>query len=381
MAAASVALALSAAGLAACGGGGNGKAPAAGSASASGAHATITVRAAVARTSPLPRVVEAPGTVAAWQEVPVGSETGGLTAVRVLVDEGSFVRQGQVLVQMNDALLRAQLRQQDAQVASAQASLQQATAEYNRAQQLVGQGFISRSVLDQRLAQQRTAAANVAAAQAGRAETLTRLAQTQVRAPVSGLIVARTVVLGQIVSPGTPLFRLVRQGALELNAQVPESDLPGLAPGQTAQVSFSDLGEVTGRVRIVTPVVDPQTRVALARISLPFRAGVRPGMFGTARIALASAPTVVVPQTAIVYRGAASGVFVLDSGNHARFRAVQTGARIGNDVAVTGVNDGERVVIDGAGFLGDGDLVTVSANAGPDAPARAPAPAPARSAS
>lgn len=360
--------------LAGCGGsGGSGSAPEAGSGSASSARATLTVTARPARLAPLPRTIQAPGTVAAWQEVPVGAETGGLTAVRVYVDEGSVVRQGQVLVKLNDALLRAQLRQQDAQLASSRATLAQAEADFRRAEDLARRGFLSPASLDARRAQQATAAASVAAAQAGRAETLTRLSQTEVRAPVSGLITARTVVLGQIVGAGSELFRLVRQGQLELNAQVPETDLQGLRAGLPVRVTLAEIGDMQGTIRIVTPQIDPQTRLGVARISLPPRLGVRPGMFGTAEIALVAAPTVVVPQSAIVYRGSNSGVFVLDAGNHARFRAVQTGARLGREVAVTGVREGERVVDSGAGFLGDGDLVTVAAAAPPAAAPATPA--------
>ena len=104
-------LVLSALLLAGCGGHGEDKTA---EKTAGGSRQTVSV-AAVAQTS-LNRTVTASGTVSAWEEVPVAAETGGLTAVAVYVDEGSYVRQGQPLVQMNDVLLRAQLRQQQAQV-------------------------------------------------------------------------------------------------------------------------------------------------------------------------------------------------------------------------------------------------------------------------
>ena len=156
---------LAAGSLAACGGGGGGGGSASGS-GAGAAPATQTVTVSPARLTPLPRTIQAPGTVAAWQEVPVGAETGGLTAVRVLVDEGAFVRQGQLLVKLNDALLRAQLRQQEAQLASSRATLAQAEADLRRAQDLSRQGFLSPASLDARRAQAQTAAAGVAAAEA-----------------------------------------------------------------------------------------------------------------------------------------------------------------------------------------------------------------------
>ena len=112
---------------------------------------TVTVVAAT--TQSLPRTVTASGTVSAWEEVPVGAETGGLTATAVLTDEGRYVQQGQVLVQLIDTLLRAQLRQQNAAVASAQASLDQANNALARAQELRERGFLSQAGLDNAVAQ------------------------------------------------------------------------------------------------------------------------------------------------------------------------------------------------------------------------------------
>jgi RND family efflux transporter MFP subunit len=322
---------------------------------------SLTVTAVRATAQPLPRTVRGSGSVAAWNEVPVGSEAGGLTAVQVLVDEGAWVRQGQTLVKLNDDVLRAQLRQQDASVASAQALLAQNQAALGRAQELRQRGFLSQASLEQAQANQRTAAAQLAAAQASRAETATRLDQTNVRAPVSGLITARSVVKGQIVAAGTELFRLVRDGQLELNAQIPETELPLVRPGMSAQVSASEVGTVTGRVRVVTPQVDPQTRLGVARISLT-GSGLRPGMFAETAIDVGAAPTVAVPQAAVVFRDGKPGVYVIATDNRVRFRPVTTGPRIGQQVSiVSGLAGGERVAVQGAGFLGEGDRVTVAA--------------------
>ena len=324
------------------------------------AKPALTVTAVTVTPEALTRTVEASGTITAWQEVPVGAETGGLRAVEVYADEGSYVRQGQVLVKMNDAVLSSQQAQQAAQVASAKAQLAQATAALSRAQDLKSQGFLSQASLDQALANQRTAAANVAAAQASLAETSTRRSQTDVRAPVSGLITARSVVKGQIVAAGTELFRLVRDGRLELNAQVPEQDLAAVRPGMPATVMANGVS-TTGTVRIVTPQVDPQSRVGLARIALSAGSALKPGMFATASIAGAATASLTVPAPSIVYRTDQSGVYVLDASSHVHFRPVKTGERAGDRVEVMGgVRAGERVVAQGAGFLSDGDLVRVS---------------------
>ena len=146
-----------------------------------------TVSAATATTVALPRTVVASGTVTAWEEVPVGAETGGLTATILYVDEGSYVRQGQPLVQMNDVLLRAQVRQQQAAVQTAEANTARDDAALARAQELKERGFLSQAALDTALANQRASAANLASARASLSETQTRLSQATIRAPGSGL--------------------------------------------------------------------------------------------------------------------------------------------------------------------------------------------------
>ena len=320
----------------------------------------LTVSVAPVAMQPLARTVEASGTVSAWEMVPVASETGGLTALAVYADEGSYVRQGQVLVKLNDAILSSQLKQQDAQVASARATLAQATANLNRARELREKGYLAQAALDGRVAEQRTAEAQLQAAQAGRAETATRRGQTSVRAPVSGLIVSRSVVKGQIVPAGQELFRLVRDGRLELAAQVPEQQISLLRTGLPATVSGEGLTSA-GVVRVVTPQVDPQTRVGLARISLAAGSGLKPGMFARASIATGAQPALTVPQNSIVFRADKPGVFVLDRTSHVRFRPVRTGARVGDRVEIAaGLNGGEQIVTQGAGFLADGDLVRVA---------------------
>lgn len=331
---------------------------AAAAASRGGSRQPVTV--AVATTRSLTRTVTASGTVTAWEEVPVGAETGGLTASAVLTDEGRYVQQGQVLVQLNDTLLRAQLRQQNAAVASAQASLDQANNALARAQELRDRGFLSQAGLDTAVAQQATAQAQLNAATAGHAETQARVSQASIRAPVSGLVISRSVTRGQIVQPGTELFRIVRDGRLELDAQIPETEIRLVRAGQSAVVSSDDIGSASGSVRIVTPEVDAQTRLGVARISLASGSGLRAGMFARAEIDVGAQEAVVVPTASILYRENRSGVFVLVEGGVARFQEVSVQSRTDAFSAVDGIPAGAQVIVEGAGFLGDGDRVAVT---------------------
>lgn len=332
-----------------------------------------TVTAATIVLTDLPRIVTASGTVSAWEEVPIGAETGGMEATAVYVDEGSYVRQGQPLVQMNDALLRAQLRQQEASVQSARANLSRDEAALARAEELKGRGFLSQASLDTALANQRASQANVAAALASLSETRTRVSQATIRAPVSGQVISRNVTRGQIVMAGTELFRVVRDGRLELDAQVPETDLPLIRAGQTATITAEQSGQTTGRVRIVTPEVDGLTRLGVARVTLAPDSGLKAGNFARAEIDVGAAPALVVPSAAIVFREGKSGVYIIGTNAAVRFVPVATGARAGQTIAVTGgVQAGQRVVVNGAGFLGEGDLVTVgTANPAPARPTAA----------
>lgn len=352
--------------VASCGGGDEKKADAAPAAGQS-------VTAAVVTLTNLPRVVTASGSVSAWEEVPVGAEAGGLVATGVYVDEGAYVRQGQPLVQLNDAVLRAQLRQQQAGVQTAEANLARDDAALARAQELKERGFLSQASLDTAQANQRSSAAGVAQARAALSQTQTQLNQATVRAPVSGLVISRSVTRGQIVQAGTELFRVVRDGRLELDAQVPETELRLVRAGMSATVVSDQGAQTSGTVRIVTPEVDAQTRLGVARVALAGGSGLRPGMFARASIDVGAAPVLTVPSDAVVFREGRAGVYVIGANNAVRFTPVATGARSGALVSVTGgLQANQRVVVQGAGFLGEGDVVRVVA-----APAARPTAAPA----
>jgi RND family efflux transporter MFP subunit len=193
-----------------------------------------------------------------------------------------------------------------------------------------------------------------------------------VRAPVAGLVSARNVTRGQIVEAGTQLFRLVRDGRLELDAQVPEAELALVRPGQGASLTSDQAASTTGTVRIVTPQVDPQTRLGIARIAIPAASDLRPGMYARAEIDVGTQPALAIPSSAVVYREGQPGAYVIGRGDTVSFTRVTPGVRQGDLVAIgSGLAAGQRVVVQGAGFLGEGDRVRVAAAA--SAPAARPA--------
>lgn len=310
----------------------------------SAASHAATVNYAVVQQVSAPVHITGSGSISAWQEVPVGAETGGLTAVALLADEGQTVTQGQPLLKMNDVLLQAQLKQ-------ASANYDQANKAYQRAETLYKQGYLSAAGLDQAQASMLTTQAALETAQ-------TQLSLATVRAPVAGVVTSRKAVLGQIVQQGAELFRIVRDARIELNMQVVESDLHAIKPGMSAVVTSESTGPVNGTVRIVTPEVDPDTRLGMARISVPWASGLRPGMFAQGSIDAGLQSVMEVPQTAIVYSENKPAVYYISADNKVHLRKVTLGDHVGNNVVLKdAVAPGDRVVTTGAGFLNDGDTV------------------------
>ena len=309
-------------------------------------HSALVNYAVVSR-SQAAVAITGTGSIVSWQEAPVGAEVGGLTAVALLADEGQSVTQGQPLLKMDDVLLQAQLRQ-------AQATATQNQKAYERSKTLAAQGYLSQAGLDQAEAAYQTSQAALQTAQ-------TQLNLATVRAPVSGIVVSRKAVLGQIVTAGNELFRIARDGRIEMNMEVTEADLHRLAPGMPATVQSDAIGPVPGTIRIVTPQVDPATRLGIARISVPWASGLRPGMFATGRVDAGAQDALVMPQSAVVYVQNLPSVFVVDPDSHVHLHKVTTGARQGDNVVVKdGVAEGDRVITTGAGFLNEGDLVKLA---------------------
>lgn len=311
-----------------------------------------------------PHELTASGAVSGLEEVQLAAETGGLNAVELFVEDGQAVSKGQALLKLNDQVLRAQETQSVAALAAAKARQVVSDKALARAQDLAAKGFLSTANLDQKIADQGAAAAQTQQAAASLAEVRTRLAQTVIRAPFAGKISQRSVVVGQFVSVGTPLFKMVKEGRLEVFAQIPENEIASLKSGMTADVEGDAGQKATGRIRLVTASVDASTRLGIAKITLEpaaTSAGFKPGMFAKAQIHAGLHKTLSVPQTAVVYRSGKASVFVLDATRHVRLTPVQTGSREGDRVVIQqGLSDGQDVVSIGAGFLVDGDLVSLA---------------------
>jgi RND family efflux transporter MFP subunit len=336
------------------------------------APSALTVDLVTPRTETWPQTVHAGGPVAAWQEIIVSPEIGGLRIAELRVDVGEHVTRGQVLAQLADESLRAELRKQEAALAQAQANLEQAESNSRRAQMVAGSGALSDQQIEQYHITEATARATLASARAELDATKLKVKQTRVIAPDEGVVIAKSGVLGNVVNTGAELFRLLRQGRVEWQAELDARQLEGVKAGQRARVTLPSGVRVEGTVRIVAPALSTNTGRAIAYVSLPKDSPARVGMFVNGAIDMQATPAVTLPQSALVARDGRSYVYVLGEGDKASSRAVITGRRRGDRIEVlSGLEPDARIVAGGGAFLSEGAHVTVaSADVSADADQR-----------
>jgi HlyD family secretion protein len=346
--------------LAGCSRGGNGQRGA-----APARAAVMTVTAAPLEHSELARKISMNGSVYAWQEVIIAPEVGGYRVADVLVDVGAHVKAGQKLVTLSTSLLEAEVATKQAIVNQRQAELDNAESALHRGQMLAETHVLSEADLDKLSADQRAKRAALASARADLDTSQLRLKFTSVTAPDDGVITARTVTVGQIAQAGGEMLRLLRNGRIEWRGEVPEMRLGELAPGQDVTVATVEGLAVHGKIRVVAPTIASGNRTGLVYVDLPPDDRVRPGMFARGEIEIGRGPGFTVPLESIVSSDGYSYVFVVRADNTVERRRIETGAVLGDSIEVmSGVQGNEAVVNKGAGFLKDGDLVSVGTVSG-----------------
>ena len=348
-----------------------------------------TVTATLARQRAFVERLFVSGTLVARDEAMVGAQIDGLRIVEVLAEDGDRVEKGQILARLDRSQLDALLAQNDAAVARADAAIAQARNQVDQSEAIRAQaaadllrarklepGIITQATLDQRVAAARSTEAQVAAAEsalavanadkrsreAERRELMVRIDRTDVRAPVAGLVSRRSARLGALaVGSGDPLFRIITNGAIELEADVPEDSLAELALGMLANVDLpGPNNSVSGTVRLVSSEVDQTTRLGKVRIALAAQAHI--GSFASASIVLARRTSVAVPAAAVAQTGSVDSVLVVHDG-HIEQRTVTTGLTNDAETEITaGIAVGEAVVVRAAAFLRNGDAVRAVAS-------------------
>lgn len=302
------------------------------------------------------------GSIAARREMPVGSVGEGGQVVSVLVDAGDWVRKGQALAVIDRSVQQQQAASLAAQVEVAAADSRIAQANLDRALRLVERGFISKADVDRLTATRDAAAARVQVARAQLGETRARNARLTIAAPEAGLVLARAVEPGQVVTGGSAvLFRIAKGGEMEMAVRLSEDDLAKLSVGVPAQVMPVGADRsYAGQVWQVSPVVDQADRQGVARIALNYAPALRPGGFATARINAANVVAPRLPESAILSDDKGSFVYIVNKDGRVERRGVRTGLVTADGIAVTqGLNGTEQVVLRAGGFLNPGDKVKV----------------------
>ena len=319
----------------------------------------LTVTLTQAKLAMVPLQLAANGNIAAWQEAIIGSEANGLRIKELHVNVGDAVRSGQLLATLDDAGVQVDLALARAALHEAQALAAEATANAERARGVQTAGVLSAQQISQYLTQEQTAKARVASAQAQWDAQQLRLKHTKVLAPDAGIISARSAALGAVVGAGSELFRLIRQGRLEWRAELTSQELVRMRKGTPVVVTAPDGTHSKGKVRIVSPTVDPQTRNGLVYVDIA-AAHFKPGMFARGEFDLGRSDALTVLQSAVVVREGFSFVYAVGADNRAKQRKVQTGRMLGDTIEIVqGISPQDRLVATGAGFLTDGDLVRI----------------------
>ncbi|MCB1521936.1 MAG: efflux RND transporter periplasmic adaptor subunit [Hyphomicrobiaceae bacterium] len=344
------------------------------------------VTVAKVATEVLVETVLVTGTLVPRDEILVAPEVEGLRVIELKAEVGDRVRAGDVLATLERTQIESQLAQNTAtlartdaliaqaksQIAQAEAAASEAQAAFQRAQPLRKSGFVSESVFDQREAAQRTTAAMLIAARDGlkvaeatKAETAAqrrelewRLGNTQVKAPRNGIVSRRTARVGAVATAAAePMFRIIADGEIELDAEATEAALAKIRQGQRVTLEVAGVGAVRGTVRLVSPEVDRSTRLGSVRIFIGDRTDLRIGAFARGRIVTSQGRGLVVPASAVLYSTDATSVQRVTD-NHVETRIVETGLRSGGQVEIRkGLAEGDLVVAKAGTFLRNGDRV------------------------
>lgn len=345
----------------------------------------IVVTAAETRTL-VDRVV-ATGSVQAVEDVYVTPLVEGLSIRTLAADVGDRVEAGGTLATLNDDALVLQKSQTEASLAKANAALAQIEAQLveakanadeavrvrDRAQRLVKSGSQSQAAADQAVAAADAALARVNSAEQAIAVSQAdikvaqsqiddidlKLARTAVKSPVAGIVSARTAKIGAIASgAAAPLFTVIRDGEIELKADVSEDGILKLAPDQKATVTLAGgAATLTGTIRLVEPTLDPQSRLGRVYIRFDEPGKARAGMFASAQIVVEEKEGIVLPLSAVTTAGGKTVARKVEGGV-VKLVPVETGIQDGQVIEiVSGLAAGDEVVAKAGAYVREGDRI------------------------
>lgn len=272
--------------------------------------------------------------VEAVQQATVGAQIQG-RVLEVMADAGKLVRKG-------DLLMRIDAREAAEAARAAEAQYANAKVNYERTRSLVTQKFLSAAALDKAKADFDAASANRAAAGASQSHA-------SIVSPINGIVARRHAELGDMATPGKPLFTIYEPGGLRVTASVPQYRLKEIRSVRTARVEFPELGKwVDATSVILLPTADATTHVSQVRVNLPALPEATPGMFARVHFVLGQAEKLTVPAAAVLRRGEVAAVYVQTADNRLSLRQLRLGDPVGQGEieVLAGLASGDKVVTD-----------------------------------
>lgn len=283
----------------------------------------------------------------------------------VHVKVGDKVRQGQLLVAINNQDLQAKRAQVNASITQATAAFNNAKKDYERFKALFAQNSASQKEMDDMTAHYEMAKAGLEAANQMKNEINAQFAYANITAPFSGVVTNLFVEEGDMANPGMPLVAVESPGKFEVTAMVPESDIAQISSGIPVNIIVKSLGiTTTGKVtEVSTSAKNTGGQYLVKAVLDPTDANILSGMFATVQFPVASKSknaVVMVPKSALVERGQLTGVYTLSSQSTAVLRWITLGKTIGDQVEVlSGLNTEESFITSADGKLYNGAKVSV----------------------
>lgn len=334
----------------------------------------VAARVIEARSTVEPLLYEAVGTVKAQLSATVSSKLMGvIQAFRV--KEGDRVKAGDLLVQLDERQVAAQLKQAQAALAearqaeagavsartAAEAGAQRALLSYRRNRTLLEGEAITREAFETVETQHKQAQAALSQAQAMVAAAQFRISQAQasvkaatvarkdaqIVAPFDGKVTAKLADAGALAAPGTPLLTLEREGGYRIDLVVPEAYIQSIRTGQSVDVRIParDGQPLAGTIDVIVPSADQGSRTFLVQVRVTDTQSLHSGMFARVPLPIGEQQAMRIPESAVIRQGQLTGVFIVDAQNTARFRLIRTGRPYGDQVEViSGIKDGTRLV-------------------------------------
>ena len=291
----------------------------------------------------------ADGVVEATRQSTVSAQISGRVK-EIYYDVGDSVQKGQVILRIDQGEAAQALAGSQAQVMQAQAAMHNAKSNYDRARQMFAQKFISQAALDKAEADYKMALAQAAASQAGEGQAAVAQSYTAVVAPYGGMVAARLVQVGEMVTVGQPLMTGFDPAKMRVIVNVPQDKLQEIGACPDAAIEFPAIKlKVQAAAVTVQPLADARTHTTQVRIDLPAKqAGVYPGMFVRAHFVVGKAKKMLIPASSVVRRSEVIAVYVVGDQGKVILRQIRLGEAVGlNEREVlAGLNAGERVVLD-----------------------------------